>query len=144
MPISDWSSDVCSSDLTDGNAFKVGVNIATTPGKVIKETPLYQLIQYEPVTKDVLKTLVIIFPPWINRYYILDLSPEKSFIRWAVEQGLTVFVVQWKSADESMKDVVCAVYTLHGQVDAIDTGRDLLKVPELDTAGDLVDRKRFV
>src|SRR3546814_2399565 len=118
MRISDWSSDVCSSDLnllrglqnmladldrgqlthTDGNAFKVGVNIATTPGKVIKETPLYQLIQYEPVTKDVLKTPVIIFPPWINRYYILDLSPEKSFIRWAVEQGLTVFVVSWKSA----------------------------------------------
>src|SRR3546814_18913663 len=107
MRISDWSSDVCSSDL---------------------------LIQYEPVTKDVLKTPVIIFPPWINRYYILDLSPEKSFIRWAVEQGLTVFVVSWKSADESMKDVVWDDYIINGQVDAIDTVRDLLTVRKSDVS----------
>ena len=66
---------------------------------------LYQLIQYAPATDKVLATPLIIFPPWINRFYILDLNPKKSFIKWAVDQGLTVFVVSWKSADESMADV---------------------------------------
>lgn len=120
---------------TDGSAFEVGRNIAATPGKVIKETPLYQLIQYEPVTKEVLKTPLIIFPPWINRFYILDLNPEKSFIRWAVAQGLTVFVVSWKSADASMKDVVWDDYIVRGQVDAIDTVRELLDVESVHTIG---------
>src|SRR3546814_3171769 len=92
MRISDWSSDVCSSDL-------LGRNIASTPGKVIKETPLYQLIHYAPTTDKVLETPLIIFPPWINRFYILDLSPEKSFVKWAVDQGISVFLVSWKSAD---------------------------------------------
>ena len=86
-------------------AFEVGRNIAITPGKVVKQTKLYQLIQYSPTTDQVLEVPLIIFPPWINRYYILDLNPKKSFIRWAVEQGLTVFVVSWKSADESLADV---------------------------------------
>ncbi len=109
----------------DKNAFEVGVNIATTPGKVIHETDLYQLIQYEPTTKDVFTVPLVIFPPWINRFYILDLNPAKSFVRWAVEQGLTVFMVSWKSADASMKDVVWDDY-IAAQVDAIDTVRDLL------------------
>ena len=104
----------------DKNAFEVGVNIATTPGKVIHETDLYQLIQYEPTTKDVFTVPLVIFPPWINRFYILDLNPAKSFVRWAVEQGLTVFMVSWKSADASMKDVVWDDY-IAAQVDAIDT-----------------------
>ena len=86
-------------------AFEVGRNIATTPGKVVKRTPLYQLIQYAPATEEVLEMPLVIFPPWINRFYILDLNPKKSFIRWAVEQGLTVFVVSWKSADESLAEV---------------------------------------
>lgn len=120
---------------TDGTAFEVGRNIAATPGKVIKETPLYQLIQYEPVTKEVLKTPLIIFPPWINRYYILDLNPKKSFVRWAVAQGLTVFVVSWKSADASMKDVVWDDYIVRGQIDAIDTVRELLDVESVHTIG---------
>lgn len=120
---------------TDGAAFEIGRNIAATPGKVIKETPLYQLIQYEPVTKEVLRTPVIIFPPWINRFYILDLSPEKSFIRWAVAQGLTVFVVSWKSADASMKEVIWDDYILNGQVDAIDTVCELLGVESVHTIG---------
>src|SRR5690606_10920248 len=80
---------------TDGSGFEVGRNVATTPGKVVHETPLYQLIQYEPVTKSVHETPLLIFPPWINRYYILDLNPKKSFVKWAVEQGLTVFIVSW-------------------------------------------------
>jgi polyhydroxyalkanoate synthase subunit PhaC len=120
---------------TDTDAFELGVNIAATPGKVVKETPLYQLIQYEPTTKKVMETPLIIFPPWINRFYILDLSPAKSFVKWAVDQGITVFMVSWKSADESMKDVVWDDYILRGQVDAIDTVRDLLDVPSVHTIG---------
>ena len=120
---------------TDTSAFQVGVNIAATPGKVVHETPLYQLIQYTPTTDKVYKTPLIIFPPWINRFYILDLSPQKSFVRWAVEQGITVFMVSWKSADESMKDVIWDDYILRGQVDAIDTVRDLLNVPSVHTIG---------
>jgi polyhydroxyalkanoate synthase len=112
---------------TDPNAFEVGRNIATTPGKVVKQTPLYQLIQYAPTTKEVLETPLIIFPPWINRFYILDLNEKKSFIRWAVAQGLTVFVVSWKSADETLVDVTMDDY-VKAQVDAIDTVRDLLDV----------------
>lgn len=120
---------------TDPDAFEVGRNIAITPGKVIKETPLYQLIQYSPTTKTVFEIPVVIFPPWINRFYILDLNPQKSFIRWAVEQGLTVFVVSWRSADASMKDVTWDDYVVRGQIDAIDTVRALLDVPSVHTVG---------
>ncbi len=120
---------------TDGSAFELGRNIAMTPGKVVHETPLYQLIQYSPATLQVLATPLLIFPPWINRYYILDLNPEKSFVKWAVDQGITVFMVSWKSADASMTDVVLDDYALAGQVDAIDTVRDLLGVPSVHTIG---------
>jgi polyhydroxyalkanoate synthase len=120
---------------TDPEAFEVGRNIAATPGKVIKETPLYQLIQYTPVTEQVQETPLLIFPPWINRFYILDLNPKNSFIRWAVEQGLTVFVVSWKSADASMASVTMDDYVVNGQIDAIDTVRDLLGVEQVHTIG---------
>ncbi|MBN8809470.1 MAG: alpha/beta fold hydrolase [Sphingomonas sp.] len=119
---------------TDPNAYEVGHNIATTPGKVIHETPLYQLIHYTPTTDSVAAIPLVIFPPWINRFYILDLSPEKSFIRWAVEQGLSVFMVSWKSADASMKDVVWDDY-IAAQIDAIDTIRDALDVKAVHTIG---------
>ena len=120
---------------TDTEAFEVGRNIAITPGKVVKRTPLYELIQYEPTTKKVLAVPLIIFPPWINRYYILDLTAEKSFIKWAVDQGLTVFVVSWRSADATMKDVTWDDYVEAGQIDAIDTVRALLKVDAVHTIG---------
>src|SRR3546814_4645207 len=84
---------------TQADAFEVGRNLAATPGKVVFETDLFQLIQYTPTTGDVYRKPLLVFPPWINRFYILDLNPQKSFIRWAVEQGLTVFVVSWTSAD---------------------------------------------
>ena len=119
---------------TAADAFEVGRNIATTPGKVVHETALYQLIQYTPMTPAVLATPVVIFPPWINRFYILDLSPEKSFIRWAVGEGLTVFMVSWKSADESMKDVVWDDY-IAAQIDAVDVIRGALNVPSVHTIG---------
>jgi len=119
---------------TDPDAFEVGRNIAVTPGKVIKQTPMYQLIQYAPATEQVLAVPLIIFPPWINRFYILDLNPKKSFIRWAVEQGLTVFVVSWKSADESMKDVRIDDYVL-AQAEAIDAVRETLGVESVHAIG---------
>ncbi|HEY0623303.1 class I poly(R)-hydroxyalkanoic acid synthase [Sphingomonas sp.] len=120
---------------TAEGVFALGENIATTPGKVVKRTPLYELIQYSPTTETVIETPLLIFPPWINRFYILDLSPEKSFIRWAVAQGLTVFVVSWKSADASMADVVWDDYVERGQIDAIDSVRELLGVDAVHAIG---------
>ena len=129
-------ADIAKGQLThvDPQAFEVGRNLATTPGQVIKRTPLYELIQYSPTTPDVLTTPLVIFPPWINRFYILDLTPEKSFIRWCVEQGITVSMVSWKSADASMKDVVWDDY-VEAQIDAIDTVRGALLVERVHTIG---------
>jgi polyhydroxyalkanoate synthase len=120
---------------TKSGVFEVGRNLATTPGKVIKQTPLYQLIQYTPTTPQVLKTPVVIFPPWINRFYILDLSPEKSFVKWCVENGISLFMVSWKSADESIADATLDDYVLKGQIDAINTVRELLGVEGVHTIG---------
>ncbi|WP_095013385.1 PHA/PHB synthase family protein [Tsuneonella mangrovi] len=119
---------------TDSGAFKLGENIAATPGKVVHETPLYQLIQYTPTTETVLDVPLVIFPPWINRFYILDLTPKKSFIKWALDQGISTFVVSWKSADASMKDVVWDDY-IRAQIDAIDHVRERLDVPSVHTIG---------
>ena len=119
---------------TDPDAFELGRNIAVTPGKVVYETPLFQLIQYTPVTEQVLAVPLVIFPPWINRFYILDLNPQKSFVRWAVEQGLTVFVVSWKSADASMADLIWDDY-IKAQIEAIDHVRARLDVPAVHTIG---------
>ncbi|WP_260597618.1 PHA/PHB synthase family protein [Sphingomonas endolithica] len=119
---------------TDPTAFELGRNLAMTPGKVVHRTPLYELIQYTPVTESVLAVPLVIFPPWINRFYILDLTPEKSFIRWVVEQGITVFMVSWKSADASMKDVQWDDYVA-AQVEAVDVIRDALDVPAAHTIG---------
>jgi len=118
----------------DREAFEVGRNVATTPGKVVLQTPLYELIQYAPATERVLETPLIVFPPWINRFYILDLNPKKSFIKWAVDQGLTVFVVSWKSADESMTEVGLDDYVL-AQAEAIDAVRDALGVEAVHAIG---------
>lgn len=119
---------------TRPGAFVLGENIAVTPGKVVFETPLYQLIQYTPTTDKVLATPLLIFPPWINRFYILDLNAKKSFVRWAVEQGLTVFMVSWKSADASMADIVWDDY-IAAQIEAIDAVRARLNVPSVHTIG---------
>ena len=119
---------------TDGSAFELGKNIATTPGKVVHETPLYQLIQYSPTTEEVLETPLVIFPPWINRFYILDLNEKKSFVRWAVAQGVTVFMVSWKSADATMKDVVWDDY-IRAQIDVVDHVRGRLDVESVHAIG---------
>lgn len=119
---------------TDPNAFELGVNIAVTPGKIVHETPMYQLIQYDPMTKDQLATPLVIFPPWINRYYILDLNTEKSFVKWALEQGISVFMVSWKSADSTMGDVIWDDY-VKAEIDAIDTIRRGLDVDSVHAIG---------
>jgi len=119
---------------TDQDAFEVGRNLAATPGKVIHETPLFQLIQYTPTTDTVQEIPLLIFPPWINRFYILDLTPQKSFVRWLVDQGVSVFMVSWKSADASMADVAWDDY-IRAQMEAIDFVRARLKVPAVDTIG---------
>ncbi|WP_394271032.1 PHA/PHB synthase family protein [Qipengyuania sp.] len=119
---------------TDSGAFKLGENIANTPGKVVHETPLYQLIQYTPTTDEVLETPLVIFPPWINRFYILDLNAKKSFVRWTLDQGVSVFMVSWKSADASMAEIVWDDY-IRAQIEAIDVVRQRLEVPAVHTIG---------
>lgn len=115
-------------------AFTIGENIATTPGKVIHQTPLYQLIQYTPLTNRVLKVPLVIFPAWINRFYILDLNERKSFVRWALEQGFSTFIVSWKSADESMAEVVWDDYVA-AQIEAVDVVCERLKMPNAHVVG---------
>lgn len=119
---------------TDPAAFQLGKNVADTPGKVIYESPLFQLIQYNPTTEQVLAVPLVIFPPWINRFYILDLNPKKSFVKWAVAQGVTVFMVSWKSADASMAEVVWDDY-IRSQIEAIEVVRARLEVPAVHTIG---------
>lgn len=119
---------------TDSSAFELGRNLAATPGKVVHETPLYQLIQYSPTTDKVLEIPLVIFPPWINRFYILDLNPKKSFIKWAVDQGLTTYVLSWKSADASLRDIVWDDY-IAAQIEAIELVRERLKVASVHTIG---------
>tara|TARA_A100001391_G_scaffold23304_4_gene12842 strand:- start:40229 stop:42115 length:1887 start_codon:yes stop_codon:yes gene_type:complete len=119
---------------TDKSTFKLGENIAATPGKVIYETELFQLIHYTPTTEKVLETPLLIFPPWINRFYILDLNPKKSFVRWALEQGLSVLLVSWRSADASLADITMDDY-VRAQIEAIEVTRERLKVNDVHTVG---------
>jgi polyhydroxyalkanoate synthase len=105
---------------TDTAHFEVGRNLASTPGKVIFENELMQLIQYAPATESVLKVPMLIVPPWINKFYVLDLTPEKSFIKWCVEQGLTVFVISWVNPDEHLSKKTFEDYMREGPLAALD------------------------
>jgi len=98
----------------DAAKFKLGVNLAATPGKVVFRNELIELIQYTPTTETVYKRPLLIVPPWINKFYVLDLNPEKSFVRWAVAQGLTVFVVSWVNPDERHADKGFEAYMREG------------------------------
>jgi polyhydroxyalkanoate synthase subunit PhaC len=105
---------------SDPSNLVVGVNIATTPGKVIFQNQLMQLIQYQPSTENVLRTPLLIVPPWINKFYILDLKPEKSFIKWCVDQGITVFVISWVNPDKSLGSKTFDDYMKEGPLAAMD------------------------
>ncbi|RKH07089.1 PHA/PHB synthase family protein [Corallococcus carmarthensis] len=106
--------------MTDPRTFRLGENLATTPGDVIHEERLFQLLQYRPTTPTVHRRPLLVVPPWINKFYILDLRPENSFVRWAVERGHTVFLVSWVNPDESHADVELEDYLLHGLLPALD------------------------
>src|ERR1700724_1396096 len=105
---------------SDPSNLVVGVNMATTPGKVIYQNELIQLIQYQPATENVLRTPLLIVPPWINKFYILDLKPEKSFIKWCVDQGITVFVISWVNPDKSLGAKTFDDYMKQGPLAAMD------------------------
>lgn len=106
--------------MTDDTKFRVGENIAVTPGKVVYQNDLMQLIQYTPTTKEVLKRPLLIIPPWINKFYILDLRPKNSFIRWAVDQGHTVFVISWVNPDAKLAEKGFDDYMLEGPYAALE------------------------
>jgi polyhydroxyalkanoate synthase subunit PhaC len=114
---------------SDASMFEVGRNLAVTPGKVIYQNELMQLIQYAPSTETVLKRPLLIVPPWINKYYVLDLTPEKSFIKWCVDQGLTVFCISWVNPDTRLAEKSFDDYMEQGPLAALDaikqaTGED--------------------
>src|SRR6185436_1554463 len=101
-------------------AFQLGRNVATTPGKVVHQTELMQLIQYQPTTQQAYKRPLVIIPPWINKYYILDLREKNSFIRWATEQGHTVFVISWVNPDAKLAQKGFDDYMTEGALAALD------------------------
>ena len=105
---------------SDPSNLEVGVNMATTPGKVIFQNDLMQLIQYAPATESVLRTPLLIVPPWINKFYILDLKPDKSFVKWCVDQGVTVFVISWVNPDKSLGAKTWEDYMKEGPLAAMD------------------------
>ena len=106
--------------MTDESAFELGVNVAVTPGAVVFENELMQLIQYSPATPQVYRRPLLVIPPWINKYYILDLREKNSFVKWWVEQGFTVFMISWVNPDEALADKTFDDYLLEGPIAALD------------------------
>ena len=121
--------------LADKDAFVVGENIGTAEGSVVYRNRLFELIQYKPTTEKVHKTPLIIFPPWINRFYIMDLKPQNSLIRWIVDQGFTLFIVSWKNPDQTYADVGLEDYVQEGYLEAIDQVKALTGEPKINAVG---------
>jgi polyhydroxyalkanoate synthase len=129
----DRSTDLMRISQTDTTAFELGKNLGTTPGKVVFQNRLLQLIQYTPTTKQVREKPLLMVPPWINKFYILDLTPQKSYIKYIVDQGFTVFVVSWVNPGEDMADATFEDYMLEGILSATlaasqETGQDKINV----------------
>src|SRR5260370_5719977 len=122
--------------MTDSKAFELGVNIATTAGKVVYQNDLMQLIQYEAATKKVHKRPLLIIPPWINKYYILDLREKNSLIRWCLEHGLTVFVIFWVNPDDRLSAKDFVGYMLEGPLAATDAMETATGEREVNALGD--------
>lgn len=119
----------------DLNFFKLGENIATTPGKVVFQNDIFQLIQYNPTTEKVAKTPMLIVPPWINKFYILDLQPQNSFIRWLVDQGRTVFVMSWVNPGPELKQKTFEDYIKEGLFEALGAVEKATGEKKADTIG---------
>jgi len=120
---------------SDAAKFEVGGNLAVSPGKVIYENELMQLIQYAPATETVLKRPLLIVPPWINKFYVLDLTPDKSFIKWCVDQGLTVFVISWVNPDERLAQMGFEEYMRLGPLAALDAVEQATGEKEVNAIG---------
>ncbi|MDX2265383.1 MAG: class I poly(R)-hydroxyalkanoic acid synthase [Hyphomicrobiales bacterium] len=129
------SGDLLRIRQTDMSAFAVGRNLAVTPGKVIYQNDIIQLIQYAPTTPTVFATPLLIAPPWINKYYILDLTPQKSLIKWLVDQGFTVFVISWVNPDERMAQKSFESYMHEGVIAAADVVRQITGQPKTNALG---------
>ncbi len=121
--------------MTDTTAFRIGENIAVTPGKVVFQNDLMQLIQYAPTAEQVKRRPLLIIPPWINKFYILDLRPSNSFVRWAVGQGHTVFVISWVNPDERLATKSFADYMREGPLAALDAIADATGESEANVIG---------
>ena len=121
--------------MTDFDAFEVGKNLAITPGKVVFRNELFELIQYSPSTDEVYSTPVLIFPPWINKFYILDLTSEKSFVRWAVGKGYTLFVVSWVNPTSDHRDMGFEDYLKKGYLEAMTVVQEITGQPSVHTIG---------
>jgi polyhydroxyalkanoate synthase subunit PhaC len=121
--------------MTDMDAFRLGENIAVSPGKVVYQTDLMQLIQYAPSTEQVLKRPLLIVPPWINKFYILDLRPKNSFVRWAVSQGHTVFIISWVNPDARLAEKGFDDYMKEGSLAALDAIERATGAREVNTIG---------
>ena len=120
---------------SDASNFEVGRNLAITPGKVVFQNELMQLIQYAPTTEKVLKRPLLIVPPWINKFYVLDLNPEKSFIKWCVDQGVTVFVISWVNPDARLAKKNFEHYMREGPLAALDAIRQATGERQIHAAG---------
>ena len=120
---------------SDPSNLEVGVNMATTPGKVIFQNDLMQLIQYTPTTENVLRTPLLIVPPWINKFYILDLKPEKSYVKWCVDQGITVFLISWVNPDKALGKKTFDDYMKEGPLAAMDAIEKATGELKVHTAG---------
>ncbi len=120
---------------SDNSGFILGKNIATTPGKVVLRNDIMELIQYAPTTPNVLARPLVIVPPWINKFYVLDLNSEKSFVRWAVSQGITVFLISWVNPDERHKSYDFETYMRNGIFKAIDCAKDITGSTDVHAAG---------
>ncbi|HNS93896.1 MAG TPA: class I poly(R)-hydroxyalkanoic acid synthase, partial [Thauera sp.] len=121
--------------MTDTSAFELGKNVATTPGKVVFQTEMMQLLQYTPSTDKVLKKPLLIVPPWINKFYILDLREKNSYIKWAVDQGHTVFVISWVNPDERLAEKSFDAYVQEGVVAALEAIEKQTGEKEVNAAG---------
>ena len=121
--------------MSDQDAFEVGRNLATTQGAVVFENDLMQLIQYAPTTKDVYARPLLVVPPWINKYYALDLSPEKSMVKWLVDQGHSVFLISWVNPGPELADKGFDDYMFQGPLEAIDVMRQITGAEDVNIAG---------